>query len=64
MEAQVDMDISWKEKSITVSVHIHSDPDGEPCLLGNNVAIPLGLMVPGEGIVALQARIYPKKAAL
>ena len=34
-------------------VHIHSssDPGGEPCLLGSNVAIPLGLMVP-EGIKA------------
>ena len=48
------MEISWREKSITVPVHIRSasDPDGEPCLLGNNVAIPLGLMIPGEGVEA------------
>ena len=54
MGAQVDMEISWKEKCITVPVHIRSasDPNGEPCLLGSNVAIPLGLMVPGEGIEA------------
>ena len=43
--ARIDMEISWREKSMTVPVHIRSasDPDGEPCLLGNNVAIPSGL---------------------
>ena len=49
--ARIDTEISWREKSNTVPVHIRSasDPDGEPCLLGNNVAIPLGVMIPGEG---------------
>ena len=47
----MDMEISWRKKSVTVLVYIWSasDPGGEPCLLGSNVAIPLGLMVPGEG---------------
>ena len=51
------MEISWREKSITVPVHIcsASDPDGKPCLLGNNFAIPLELMIPG-GVEAGNAK--------
>ena len=47
----MDMELIWREKSVTVPVYIRSasDPGNEPCLLGSNVAIPLGLMVPGEG---------------
>ena len=54
MGARVNLEISWKEKSITVPVHIRSasDPGGESCLLGSNVAILLGLVVPGEGLEA------------
>ena len=39
-----------EKESIVVPVYIRSafDPGGEPCLLGSNIAIPLGLMVPGD----------------
>ena len=42
MGAQVDLEVSWKDRSIKVPVHICSDTDldDEPCLLGSNVVIP------------------------
>jgi len=40
-------------KQITAPVYICSDIglQGEPFLLGTNVVIPLGLMVPGNGVI-------------
>ena len=39
---------------VKTPVHIRSDtvPSAEACLLGTNVVIPLGLMVPDEGVEA------------
>ena len=36
---------------VTTPVYIRSDQaaKGEPCLLGTNIVMPLGLMVPSEG---------------
>ena len=51
--AQAELTLIWKGKSITTTVYIRSDPEssGEPCLLGTNVVIPLGLMTPAPGVV-------------
>ena len=33
-----------------VYFHSHVGIQGEPCLLGTNLVVPLGLTVPGEGV--------------
>ena len=50
--ACVDLEFEWQGKSVTTTVYLRSDlgTQGEPCLLGTNVVIPLGLMVPGVGV--------------
>ena len=50
--ACVEMTFEWGGKSVTSTVFLRSDlgVGGEPCLLGTNVVIPLGLMVPGPGV--------------
>ena len=50
--ACVDLELEWQGKSVTTTVYLRSDLgiQEEPCLLGTNVVIPLGLMVPGVGI--------------
>ena len=46
------MTFEWGGKSVASTVFLRSDLGvrGEPCLLGTNVVIPLGLMVPGPGV--------------
>ena len=50
--AVVDLEFEWQGNRLTAPVYLKSDqgPKGEPCLLGTNVVIPLGLMVPGPGV--------------
>ena len=50
--AKVDLEFSYQDKQIITAVYLRSDQGtaGEPCLLGTNVVIPLGLMVPGPGV--------------
>ena len=50
--ACVDLELKWQGKSVTTTVYLRSDlgAQGEPFLLGMNVVIPLGLMVPGVGV--------------
>ena len=50
--AVVDLEFCLQGRSVTVPVYLRSDqgPVSEPCLLGTNVVIPLGLMVPGPGV--------------
>ena len=45
----MDLELEWQGKSVTATVYLHSylEAQGEPYLLGTNVVIPLGLMVPG-----------------
>ena len=52
--AEVNLEFSYQGQRVTVPVYLHSDqgPAGEPCLLGTNVVLPLGLMVPGLGVQA------------
>ena len=47
---QVNLTFRWEDKTVTTPVYIRSDQaaKGEPCLLGTNVVMPLGLMVPSE----------------
>ena len=53
ISAEVELVIDWKGKQVTAPVYIRSDIglQGELFLLGTNVVIPLGLMVPGNGVV-------------
>ena len=50
--AQVDLTFSWQGKTVKAPVYIRSDVGrgGEPCLLGTNVVMPLGLMTPAPGV--------------
>ena len=50
--ACVELELEWQGRSVTTTVHLRSDVGdrGEPCLLGTNVVIPLGLMVPDSGV--------------
>jgi len=53
ISAEVEIVIDWKGKQVTAPVYIRSDIglQREPFLLGTNVVIPLGLMVPGNGVM-------------
>ena len=44
----------WIDNTVATPVYIRSDQaaKGEPCLLNTNVVMPLGLMVPSEGVEA------------
>ena len=45
--ALVTLSFKWKDKAVTTSVYVRSDQsNGEPCLLGTIVVMPLGLMTP------------------
>ena len=50
--AQVSLTFQWHDRVVTTPVHTRSDavPIAEPCLLGTNVVIPLGLMMLDEGV--------------
>ena len=52
--AQVNLTFRWGDKTVTTPVYVRSDQaaKGEPCLLGTNVVMPFGLMVPSEGVEA------------
>jgi len=44
---RVNLNFRWKDKTITAPAYIRAERyRGEPCLLGTNVVISLGLMVP------------------
>ena len=46
------MTFEWQGRSVEATVYLQSDLGigGEPCLLGTNVVIPLGLMTPAPGV--------------
>ena len=50
--AQVELEFEWKGSRVTAPVYLRSNQGtiGEPCLLGTNVVMPLGLMIPGPGV--------------
>ena len=50
--AQVELKFEWKGSRVTAPVYLRSNQGtiGEPCLLGTNVVMPLGLMIPGPGV--------------
>ena len=52
--AQVKLTFRWKDNTVTTPLYIRSDQaaKGEPCLLGTNVVMPLGLIVPSKGVEA------------
>ena len=52
--AEVNLEFSYQGQRVTVPVYLRSDQGlaGEPCLLGTNVVLLLGLMVPGLGVQA------------
>lgn len=52
--AQVSLVFRWQDRTVTTPVYVRSDiaPGAESCLLGTNVVVPLGLMIPGEGVEA------------
>ena len=47
--AKVNLEIGWKDASVTVPVYL-AETYGEPFLLGTNAAMPLGLMTPDLGV--------------
>lgn len=49
--AKVYLDIGWKGKFTTVPVYL-AETQGEPCLLGINTVMPLGLMTPDSSVEA------------
>ena len=45
--ARVNLNFRWKDKTVTAPAYIRAERcRGEPCLLGTNVVISLGLMIP------------------
>ena len=52
--SQLNLTFRWEDKTVTTPVYIRSDQaaKGEHCLLGTNIVMPLGLMVPSEGVEA------------
>ena len=48
----MDLTFSWQGKTVNSPVYLHSEVggNGEPCLLGTNIVIPLGLMTPAPGV--------------
>ena len=59
--AGVELCFEWNGERVTTVVYLKSElgTGGEPCLLGTNVVIPLGLMVPGDGVETRQAKAKP-----
>ena len=50
--AKVNLEIGWKDASVTVAVYL-AEMYGEPFLLGTNAVMPLGLMTPDPGVKAI-----------
>ena len=50
--AKVELEVEWQVNRVTAPVYLWSDSivRGEPLLLGTNVVISLGLMIPGPGV--------------
>ena len=50
--ARVELTFTWKDRAVTTPVYIRSELSGgnDCCLLGTNVIVPLGLMVPDLGV--------------
>ena len=50
--ACVELPITWNGQTATIPVYLRSElgVDGEPCLLGTNIVVPMGMMVPGPGV--------------
>ena len=62
--AKVELTFRWKGKEVTTPTYIRAERSrGEPCLLGTNVVIPLGLMVPYLGMEARGGQDVPGVAA-
>ena len=60
ISGQVDMEFTWKEKTIASPVYLRADKeDGEPLLLGTNVIVPLGLIQPAPGVEARVSKAKP-----
>ncbi len=59
--AKVELTFEWQGKSVTSSVYLRSEggTEGETCLLGTNVIVPLGLMVPGQGVEPRTGEVPP-----
>ena len=55
--AKVELEVEWQGNRVTAPIYLRSDSivRGEPLLLGTNVVIPLGLMVPGPGVKPREA---------
>ena len=52
--ARVELTFTWKDRAVTTPAYIRSELSGgnDCCLLGTNVIVPLGLMVPDLGVEA------------
>ena len=62
--AKVELTFRWKGKEVTTPTYIRAECSrGEPCLLGTNVVIPLGMMVPDSGVEARGGQDVPGVAA-
>lgn len=63
--AKMSLEYRYGSKSIVVPTYIRSDqsPGGELCLLGTNVLVPLGLMVPAEGVLPRDCNTDPPTVA-
>ena len=60
ISGQVDLEFTWKEKTIASPVYLRADKeDGEPLLLGTNIIFPLGLIQPAPGV---EARVSKAKS--
>ena len=61
ISGQVDLEFTWREKTIASPVYLRADKeDGEPLLLGTNVIVPLGLIQPAPGV---EARVSKAKSS-
>ncbi len=50
----MELTFTGNGKTVASPVYVRLDagPGGEPCLLGTNAVMPLGMMTPGPGVVA------------
>ena len=62
--ARVELTFTWKDKAVTTPAYIRSELAGhnDSCLLGTNVIVPLGLMVPDSGVEAREGAVNVQTA--
>ena len=61
LSGKVNLEFKWQEKAVVSPVYLRSDREkGESLLLGTNIIIPLGLMLPAAGV---EARLSSKEEA-